>query len=201
MAEENTIVPKKDDTKYRESVKFDKWVECFLDVNNKDIEDENHVIVKRGTYGNATQSALVAYDLDPKTQYFSAGKIGSENYKKVKNLASRYAETKGIGVGRMIDVALGKTIESKSPDWWDRLMQLFGFMDMKGGVIFPIQVNNYEGMTDEQITERITDIIERGEVRLAGELGGAENGPEAGTAEVQQNAPKAMGSGYGPETH
>ena len=201
MPDENAVVPKKDETVYKESVKFDRWVECFLDVNSKDVEDDNKVVIKRGTYGNATQSALVAYNLDPKTQYFSAGKIGSENYKKVKNLASRYAESKGIGVGRMIDIALAKMIESKAPDWWDRLMQLFGFMDMKGGVVVPVQINNYEGMTDEQITEHIANIIERGEVRLAGINGGAETSPEVKPAEVQQNAPKAMGSGYGTEPH
>ena len=119
-----------------DSKKFNDWVEYFLDKKNKE------------TYGNLTQSAIRAYMLDPKEQYDSASTIGSENYRKLRHLASMYAETKGLGFGKMLDIATQKMLVSKTPEWWDRLMKLFGYADFmeKGTVV--AQQFNVNGLAD-----------------------------------------------------
>ncbi len=112
----------------RDSLKFSTWTMCFLDSSDKQ------------TFGNLTQSALKAYQLDPKEQYFSAAVIGSENYKKLKKIASYYADQKGYSLGNLIDIAYEKMLNSNSCDWWDRLVKLFGYEqkedDPEDGMIF-----------------------------------------------------------------
>lgn len=119
--------------------KFEDWCTLFLDKNNKT------------TYGNKTQSAIMAYSLDPIKQYHSAGVIGYENFKKLKSVASAYADSKGITAGQMIDVAWAKVFDSKNGggiDWWDRVAEITGLREPKGTPLVVqnnnTQVNNYE---------------------------------------------------------
>ena len=100
--------------KYIETDKFNGWVRFFTDPKNKE------------TYGNATKSALKVYNTK---NYDSASVIGHENLKKLKHVASIYAETRGVGYGQMIDIALAKMAQAQSPEWWDRLMKMFGYAD------------------------------------------------------------------------
>jgi hypothetical protein len=205
MPDETTpAVQEKQTPAYRETLKFNKWLECFLDKNNK------------LTYGNATQSAILAYNLDPKTQYGSACQIAHDNIRKHKHLALMYAETKMVntgkdeqgnkietlfGLGMMLDVAIARMLQSKYPDWWDRVMELCGFAEPKGGVTNNIQVNTYEALTDEELIERAKQLITAEQNRTDTGDAGIREPQEAGPAEVRQDALKAMGSGYGDQTH
>jgi hypothetical protein len=125
LVDKPVIVPDKSDSeeqkKYRVTKQFEDWVQYFLDKNNKT------------TYGNKTQSAIFAYSLDPIKQYFSAGVIGYDNYKKLKSLASSYLEGKGITTGRMLDIAVAKLLDRNgSIAWWDRIAELTGIKEAQG---------------------------------------------------------------------
>jgi len=83
--------------------KYQLWESYFLDKKNKD------------TYGNATASALKAYNLDredPKA-YRVARVIGSKNITKVNNLRKEYFEAQGLTYGRMLDLYNNVLIERK----------------------------------------------------------------------------------------
>lgn len=72
--------------------KLNKWLQLFLDRTNKQ------------TFGNRTQSAIVAYDLDPVNQYRTAMTMGWENYRKLETVASQYLEAQGMTAGKVIDL-------------------------------------------------------------------------------------------------
>lgn len=68
--------------------------------------------------------------------------VGTKNYASATRLASYYLskaremgvfrtflEKKGYGGGKLIDVAIQKMEESKTPEWWDRLMKISGYED------------------------------------------------------------------------
>jgi hypothetical protein len=170
------------------------------------------------TYGNATQSVIEAYQLDPKTQYGSACQIAHDNIRKHKYLGLMYAETKMVttgkddvgnkiesqfGLGMMLDVAIARMLQSKYPDWWDRVMELCGFSEPKGGVNIynnNSQTNN-SGLTDEQIDERLQQLFRGGENGGEETVAGEGTESPSQSTDVRQNAPKAMGSGYGDESH
>lgn len=78
------------------------------------------------TYGNKTQSALKAYNLDPVKQYHSAGQIGYENYKKLESFASLYLEEKGFTLPKLLDIATARALSTDNKAWWDELMIMTG---------------------------------------------------------------------------
>lgn len=108
---------------FKGTPKFNEWCRLFLDKSNEE------------TFGNKTQSALQAYNLDPKSQYHVGGQIGYENFKKLETFASSYADSKGYTVGKLLDHAYLKFLKSDSPEWWDRLMDYFGYRSMKPQVM------------------------------------------------------------------
>jgi hypothetical protein len=118
---------KKDKKELIETQKFRDWTAAFLDKSNKE------------TYGNATQSALAVYNTD---NYSSAGVIGHDNLKKLKNLGSAYADSKGLSFGRMIDIAASKMATSDRTDWWDRLMEVFDYGNFRMGSATNVTVDN-----------------------------------------------------------
>lgn len=100
---------------YKETYKFKQWVQAFWDKGSD-------------TYGNKTRSALKAYSLNEKTQYFSASKIGQENYQKLSNLASMYADKEGFGFGDLMKIGIKKMIDGNFDDWV-RFMILLGYFE------------------------------------------------------------------------
>lgn len=76
--------------------------------------------------GNATQAALVVFNC---SSVESAAVVGHVYLKKAKGLARVIMEKKGYGYGKMLDVALQKMEEGKTPEWWDRLMKLAEYED------------------------------------------------------------------------
>ena len=78
--------------------------------------------VKNG--GNATQAALVTTGA---TNLQSASTAGYKLLKQAKTLGRIHLEKKGFHYGKMLDVATEKMLETKTPDWWDRLMRISGY--------------------------------------------------------------------------
>ena len=103
--------------KYRETPKYLRWVELFMDKGNK---------YKLKTFGNQTLSAIHAYNLDPEKQYFTAAQVGTRNVKKVKNLASAYWSKQGVTHGKMYDIIFNKMVQSATPDLWFMIAQVIG---------------------------------------------------------------------------
>ena len=100
------IVPQEDKPvkKYRITEKYKRWEALFFDPKNKT------------TYGNATRSALQAYNLDEKTQYDTASQIGRANVSKHQNVVAKYYETRGVTDGKIYDVLWDKMLMAKNPD-------------------------------------------------------------------------------------
>lgn len=85
--------------------------------------------------GNATQAALTVH---PTASIVYAANLGSQYMKQVKGIAQIHLEKKGYGYGKLMDVAMKKVEDSKTPEWWDRLMKMSGYEDfltknVKGG--------------------------------------------------------------------
>lgn len=123
------------DIKYRDSGKFDEWMRLYSDRKNKE------------TYFNATESAIQAYQYDREKQYSTAAVQGHRNMKKAKHMAHMYAEQTGLTFDKMIGFAAKEMIKENNPrakDWWDSLMELFGYKEDKADVevTVPIQINN-----------------------------------------------------------
>ena len=130
-------LPEIDFSPYRLTPKFESWRQLYLDKNNKE------------TFGNATQSALKAYNLDPNIQYGTARVIGHENLTKLNNLrltVREYLEENGFTLPVFINHALQKMTDPKviSIQWWLALMKLAGYIDEKPSIAVQnnVQVNN-----------------------------------------------------------
>lgn len=114
--------------------KFEDWVSAFITKGQPG-------------YGNATRSAIIAYNLDEKTQYGSAAQIGLANVKKHKALAMQYAESRGLTYGNILDIQISKAADGKAKDqkaWFDDLVVDLGYREPKGAqvVINNNQQNN-----------------------------------------------------------
>lgn len=110
---------------HKETIKFKKWTSYFLDKSNKK------------THGNATQSALLAYNVK---DYNSASCIGYQNYRKLQNLKLMIAEQEGFGIAEFIKVALAKALKGNYSDW-EKLGTQLGYFEEKPAVIQNNQFN------------------------------------------------------------
>jgi len=129
------ITPKPDrkQIKYQETFKFNKWCNYFMDKNNKE------------TYGNATQSAIKAYNYDPITQYAVASTTGAYNLKKQKSMGMAYGENKGLGLYQLIDWAISQMFKTGDTKWFEIVRDMLGYAAEKEPttqVNIPIQINN-----------------------------------------------------------
>lgn len=102
---------------YKITPKFEKWLKYYNDPKEKE------------TYQNATRSAIKAYNLDEKTQYSYAGKIGHENAKKGKIVAGDYVERHGLTFTKFVGFAVKQMMETKKETWWDRVGEISGFKE------------------------------------------------------------------------
>lgn len=133
--------------KYNVTPKFARWAAYFADKEDK---------LGKGTFGNQTQSAMLAYSLDPEKQYFSAATIGKENFKKLQSVAGAYAEKQGLTFGKMLDIPMSKMTKSNNPEWYYIVAQLTGFpiTPVKGNVSLTqnnLSISN--ATTPEQLAE------------------------------------------------
>lgn len=98
---------------YYETLKFDLWAKYFTDKNSKE------------TYGNATKSALKAYQTD---NYSMAGVIGHKNIKKYKNMSLIFADSEGFSFVEMMKIGIAKVIKGNYQDW-DKFMVRLGYFE------------------------------------------------------------------------
>lgn len=100
--------------------------------------------IKNG--GVASTAAAVAFDIKSKPQ---AAVFGHKLLKEVKGMANLYLDTKGASYGKLIQTAVQKMEESKSPEWWDRLMKIAGHEDfISKEKSAPVSVNIIGGQKD-----------------------------------------------------
>lgn len=112
---------------FKETEKFNRWVQCFFDIKNKE------------TYGNSTQSALKVYNT---TNYKSASVIGHENLVKLRHLSSTIADQMGYGFADLIKIGLEKMIKGNYDDW-DRMMVRLGYFEPEKKIGVAVQ-NNFD---------------------------------------------------------
>jgi hypothetical protein len=109
---------------YRETVKFTRWCQHFLDKSSK-------------TYGNATQSALQVYNTE---NVHSAGNIGNANVKKLENLGVVIADIEGFGYADLMKILIGKVIKGSYDDA-ERFMVRLGYFEDKPNSPVAVQFN------------------------------------------------------------
>lgn len=127
-------------TRIQKFPKLREWTRLFLDKTNK------------LTYGNRTQSAIAAYNLDPEKQYLTAGKIGSENYKKVKGLASAYYDREGLTTEKILNLLAAKASSSNNSKFLEMLMGITDIYEAKPSVA--VQNNtqiNIDATSEQQV--------------------------------------------------
>lgn len=76
--------------------------------------------------GNATQAALAVH---PTSSIAYASKLGNGYMKQVQGIAQIHLEKRGYGYGKLMEIAMKKVEEGKTPEWWDRLMKMAGYED------------------------------------------------------------------------
>ncbi len=128
-------LPEIDFKQYRITPKFEEWRRLYLDRTNK------------ATFGNATRSALQAYNLDEATQYNVAHAIGHDNLQKHTNLAvivKDYLTDNGFTLPVFIDHALRMMADPKvkTTHWWKELLSIAGYLQEKEKTSVTVQQNN-----------------------------------------------------------
>lgn len=118
---QNTEVDK---VKYQESLKFNRWAKMFTDKTNPN-------------YGNATKCALAVYGTK---KYTSAMVMGSNNYKKLKNLKEFILDNEGYGIADLMKIGLAKVLKGDYEDWESFMIQM-GYLQPQPKVGVAIQNN------------------------------------------------------------
>lgn len=77
------------------------WLRCYIDQGSD-------------TFGNATQAAIDAYNLDPETQYDSAKQIGWENLTKLDLEINELMDEMGLSDAKLL-TKLIELLEAKKP--------------------------------------------------------------------------------------
>src|SRR3989339_165707 len=113
--------------RYARYPKLNKWIQLFLDKSNN------------ATFGNATESAMQSYDCKNR---LVAGVIGTQNLAKLRGVASMYAEIKGFGLGKMLDIGIAKTLQTENPTWYSMMMDIFGYYNPKAQIIVQNNTQN-----------------------------------------------------------
>lgn len=97
---------------------------------------------ERSTQWNATVSTLKAYNLNPDKQYDLASSMGSQNVRKLKDLAMVIAEQRGYTFDKWLDKGWLQLLKAESPEWWDRIGDTLGFRSMKPQVVVDNRTQN-----------------------------------------------------------
>lgn len=80
--------------------------------------------VKNG--GNGTQAMLA---ISPHLTLGSATAMAASYMKQLRSIGRLYMEKKGHSYGKLLDIAMKKAADSKTPEWWDRLMKIADYED------------------------------------------------------------------------
>lgn len=159
-----TDLPEIDLSDYRLTPKFNVWQQLYLDQANKE------------TFGNGTQAAIIAYKLNPQTQYGSAKVIAHENITKLNRLrltVRQYLDNNGFTLPVLINHALEKMASPKitSDHWWKNLLVLAGYIDPKQQVTIN-NTNNAQATARAEATRQndFTQISPEEEKQLSREF-------------------------------
>lgn len=121
-----------------------KFFNLFTDEKNKE------------TYGNRTESAMQAFDCSSRAV---AATIGSRLFRKVKGLASSFADQKGYTFEILMGRALTQATSTESPEWWDRVMDMLEYRDLKPTVqVQQNTQNNYYDLRSPEV-EKVNKAI------------------------------------------
>lgn len=126
---------------FRETAKFNLWLSYFSDKNNKE------------TYMNSTKSALKSYNTK---NYSSAGVIGHENLKKLKNLKLTWLDMEGFGFGDRMKISLSKAMAGDY-NAWHKFMVAVGEFEEKPQTLVQ---NNFDFSGQEEAIKKSR--LERG---------------------------------------
>lgn len=108
--------------------------------------------------GNATRAAMKVGNFANEA---SAAVMGSRYLSKAKSMGRIYLEKKGYGYGKLLEVAAEKMLESKTPEWWDRLMKIAEYADFISKEKQSASVNVNVMQAHKSLT---SEYIEEGEV-------------------------------------
>jgi hypothetical protein len=104
----------------RLTIKQKEWLRLYLD-NSKTSDGKYHP-----WFGNKTQAALKAYNLNPETQYFTASKIAQQNYQKLSNATANLLEKQGISEQTLVSVAAKNMLTTKDIRWFEKVEEMMG---------------------------------------------------------------------------
>lgn len=118
-------------------IKINKEAQAILDIEEKrkqaqailqDREEKLNRFVEEFVRngGNATQAALKVF---PGTTLANASVKGHYYLNQARDVIRLYMEERGASYGKLIDSAIKKNEESKTPEWFDRLMKIAGYHD------------------------------------------------------------------------
>ena len=118
--------------------------------------------VKNG--GNGTQAVL---SISPEMSLTSASSMATYYMRELKAVGRVYMEKKGHSYGKLMDMAMKKASESKTPEWWDRLMKIGEYEDFltkekKGGNQVVNIIQSHRDLTSTYIDGEVeeAEIIE-----------------------------------------
>lgn len=129
-----------DGKNYRITKKFNRWVQLYNDPESK-------------TFGNATQSAIEAYKLDPKKQYDSATAIGRDNTKKHQDIVQDYVKRRGFGFHQFLNMLMRQAADEskeKHLEWFKLFGKVAGYIPDKPGAVVNVVSNTQNNINIDQ---------------------------------------------------
>ena len=113
--------------------------------------------VKNG--GNGTQAMLT---INPDISLTSAASMATMYMRELKAVGRVYMEKKGHSYGKLMDIAMKKASESKTPEWWDRLMKIGEYEDFltkekKGGNQVVNIIQSHKDLTSTYIDGEVEE--------------------------------------------
>lgn len=128
--------------KWSKYPKLSMWFDLYFDASNKQ------------TFNNRTESAIIAYQLDPNDPHDrkTAHEIGSQNSRKLKSWAVRYYEQTGWTKEKVLDLIANKAVLSNNAKYTVMLAELTDTWEEKPKITINSQtnINNIVQVTPEE---------------------------------------------------
>lgn len=77
--------------------------------------------------GNGTKAVMAVFGIESRT---TASALATRLIKEVPNIYGEFLAEKGMGLQKLLEIAMEKAMTDDDPRWWDRLMKLTGHMDI-----------------------------------------------------------------------
>lgn len=111
--------------------------------------------------GNGTRAVMSVFGIESRT---TASALATRLIKEVPNIYGEYLAEKGVGLQKLMEIAIQKVEEDDDPRWWDRLMKLTGHMDIfskdKGEKTTSNVVNIISAEKDILLKYKVNDELE-----------------------------------------